>query len=612
MRALLTATMFMVAAMLFAALAVPPAFAQAGPAAGAAAPASSAAAPPAPGGSAASAAPDAKKEESRVHFDKALGLFEEQAWDAALAEFLRSREIFATRAATTNAAVCLRKLHRFDEALDMFEALLKEFPNLPANDKASAERERAELKGLVGAIEIRSSEPDASAVVDGRDRGVAHPGQSIRVSAGSHVVKVYKEGFTPFESRVEVSGGQTAVVEAKLGALTQSGRLRVSEQGGQSLDVLVDGVVVGKTPWDGQLALGEHTVQLRGAGDLGTQPVSAPIELNHTSVLTLQAEELTASLRVSPTPIGGTVAIDGVVVGRGVWTGKLRAGQHRVEVAAEGFVPVTRQVKIDKGKQESMAVELERDPNSALWRAQNPSRFTIELDGGLAIAPSFGGDIASTTCTGTCAANLGLGGLFLGRIGYQLGSGLGFSLNAGYLTATQKVTDRPTVDTPRGSTPNDGIAADTLKLSGILVGADAAFHRGAKVPLTFGLGVGVLIGTLNDHRTGDFTTSPPLPPIPTTRIKQAYTVDLSTSASAKYLYLDPKVRIGVRLGDHLEVNAGIDAMIFVALTQPKWDDSKSVTAGGVGGDGYAYFDAQTLAGKTVVVLSPGLGARYEF
>jgi len=608
MRALLTVTM-LIAATLIAALAVPPAFAQAGPAAGASAAPASSAAPAAPAGSAAPAGPEGKKEESRIHFDKGLGLFEEQAWDAALAEFLRSREIYATRAATTNAAVCLRKLHRFDEALDMFEALLKEFPNLPANDKANAERERTELKGLVGAIEIRSSEAEASAVVDGRDRGVARPGQSIRVSAGSHVVKVYKEGFTPFESRVDVSGGQTAVVDAKLGALTQSGRLRVSEQGGQSLEVLVDGVVVGKTPWDGQLALGEHTVQLRGAGDLGTQPVSAPIELNHTSVLTLQAEELTASLRVSPTPTGGSVAIDGVIVGRGVWTGKLRAGQHRVEVAAEGFVPVTRQVKIDKGKQESVAVELERDPNSAMWRAQNPSRFTIELDGALAIAPSLGGDIASNSCTGTCAAKLGLGALFLGRIGYQLGSGLGFSLNAGYLTATQKIADRPTAARPQGLAPNDGTAADTLKLSGVLVGADAAFHRGAKVPLTFGLGVGVLIGTLNDHRSGDFKTSERtvngmvISP-------QAYSVDVSASASAKYLYLDPKVRVGVKLGDHLELNAGIDAMIFVALTQPTWNDKAASFQ--AAGDGIAHFEPQALAGKTVVVLGPGLGARYEF
>src|SRR5262249_36167592 len=153
------------------------------------------------------------------------------------------------------------------------------------------------------------------------------------------------------------------------------------------------------------------------------------------------------------------------------------------------------------GKQESISLELERDPNSALWRAQNPSRFTVEIDGAPALVPSFGGDVASS-CTGACSAALGFGGVFIGRAGYQLGSGLGFSLNAGYLTATQKITGRSAQVKPFGLDPSQGTLADTLKLSGILVGADAAFHRGAKIPLTFGLGVGVLIATLSDSRSG--------------------------------------------------------------------------------------------------------------
>jgi hypothetical protein len=526
-------------------------------------------------------------------------LFEEQAWEAALAEFLRSREIFATRAATTDAAVCLRKLHRFDEALDMFEALLAEFPQMAANDKASAERERAELAGLVGAIEIRSSEADASMVVDGRERGATTGrGQKIRVSAGSHVVRVYKEAFNPFESRVEVSGGQTAVVDAKLVALTQSGRLRVSEQNGVAVDVLVDGVVVGKTPWDGQLALGDHTVQLRGEGDLGTQPLSAPVQLNHTTVLTLQAEELSAGLRVNPTPIGATVAIDGVVLGRGLWTGKLRTGQHRVEVAAEGFLPVTRQVKIDKGQQESLSIELDRDPSSALWRAQNPPRFTLEVDGAFALAPSLGSDLESS-CSGACDKGLGLGGWGWVRAGYQLGSGLGFALDAGYFAINEAIHNRATVITPEGVADQNGVANDNLSLSGLLLGAEATFHRGAKIPLTVGLGFGALIGNLNDHRTGNFDT----------RAMSSYPVDVSASAAARYLYIDPKVRVGVKLGTHFEVNAGVDAMILVAITQPRWDPTIAVPAGS---DGAAYFRDDALAGKVVFVLGPGLGARYEF
>src|SRR5688500_13447169 len=60
-------------------------------------------------------------EDARAHFEAGVALFDEQAWDAALAEFLTSRARYPTRKNTKNAAICLRKLHRFDEALDMLE-----------------------------------------------------------------------------------------------------------------------------------------------------------------------------------------------------------------------------------------------------------------------------------------------------------------------------------------------------------------------------------------------------------------------------------------------------------------------------------------------------------
>src|SRR5262249_56383749 len=110
---------------------------------------------------------DAQKDEAREHFQTAIALFEEEAWDGALVEFLRSRAIYPTRAATKDAGLCLRKLHRYDEALDMFEALLREFPNLPPEDKSLAAKAVQDLASLVGKIGLAGAEPGASVVIDG-------------------------------------------------------------------------------------------------------------------------------------------------------------------------------------------------------------------------------------------------------------------------------------------------------------------------------------------------------------------------------------------------------------------------------------------------------------
>lgn len=571
-------------------------------------PAAAPAAPPEP-------APevDAKRAEAFAHFEKGIVLFEEEAWSAALAEFLRSRELYPTRANTKNAAICLRKLQRYDEALDLYEALLSGFSSLPEDDRALAERAVTELRGLVGAVELRGAEAGASIVIDGRDRGKTPTAGPLRVAAGTHVVRLYKDGFAPFEARVDVPGGRTIVVEARLGALTRSGRLKVTEETGKALEVVVDNVVVGTTPWEGALAVGEHTVVLRGPDRLGTQPAAAPVSLNRTTALTLVAETLDAELRVEPTPRGAAVAVDGVAVGRGIWNGRLRAGGHRVEIAAEGFLAVARDVSLQAGEREVVTVSLARDPDSPLWQAKNPPKITFDLTGGLAITPSLGGDVAGD-CDDPCETGPGLGAAVMLHGGYQFGSGIGLALGAGYLSLAQSTTGRSTRLLPRGLEPNPGVADDSLALRGLLVGGAASLHLGEAFPLLIRLGAGGLFGSLTDRRTGSFTTverevsdgaggTTILPATP------YETGELEESPSATYLFVAPEARAGVRLGDHVEIGASLGAYVLFGVSRPTWADERFVTTGN---DGAAVFGEQDLAGGTILVLVPGLGARLDF
>lgn len=542
----------------------------------------------------------AKKEQARTHFDKALTLFEEEAWDAALVEFAQSRELYPTRAATKNAAVCLRKLHRFDQALDMFEALLREFPTLPADEKALVDREIKELEGRVGKVEIRGALPGAKVVVDGRERGMT-PLAPVRLPVGTHLVRVSMEGFAPFEAQVEVVGAKTSALDAELSPLTRGGRLKITEQEGKTLDVVVDGVVVGKTPWEGTLAVGDHMVLLRGEGNVGTQPVPAPVSLNQVTPLTLRAESLDASLRVEPLPAGASVAIDGVTVGRGLWEGRLRSGPHKVEVASEGFLPLTRQVTLRVDKPEVLNVTLERDPNSEAWRVAHPPRIVVEVSGAFAISPSLGGDLVAS-CSGDCKKSVGTG--FFGQLhaAYQLGSGLGFGVDAGAIVLQQKLENRGAQLQPVGRPALTGSVNDELRLAGALVGGSASYHLASDVlPLTFRLGVGALLGSVQDTRKGDFTRTDGSP---------ISVNPPAEKASATYLYVSPEARIGHRFGERFEVSLGLQTLFLIGMgDEPTWTNrTKLVDAV----DGLKTFPSETTAGKTVVVLLPSVGARYEF
>ncbi|AUX45253.1 hypothetical protein SOCE26_067340 [Sorangium cellulosum] len=549
----------------------------------------------------AAASAAARRSEAVARYNKGRALYAEGSWAAALAEFLASRQLHPMWAATSSAALCLKQLKRHDEALAMFEALLREFgAELPAGAKEVVQREVVELRGLVGTIEIDGAEPGAGVTIDGQSRGEFPLLAPLRVTAGSHVVRLAKEGFEPFERRVEVAGGQTARVAARLRALMRAGRLRVAEQGGRALDVVVDGSVVGKTPWEGRLAAGDHVVLLRGEGDLGTLPVSVSIELDRITPITLQAEELAAALRIEPEPVNASVALDAVTVGRGIWEGRLRAGEHRIEVAAPGFVPEARRIAVARGERKVLHVRLGRDELSPFWRKPaRPARAVVELGTALMLVPSFGGDITGQ-CGEACRMRVGAGGGAVIHVGYELGMGLGFGVTVGHFAAVQTISGWTASLTPVGMPAQAGTAEDVIALRAGLAGAWVGFTLGERWPLHFRLGVGEMLGTVLDTRTGEFYASN----------ARSYRLDPSIEQhDAAFIHVTPEVRIGLPLGRHVELTAGVAAPVLINLTRPQWSEAHGVSAGI---DGLGTFRSDALLGDVLLMLAPGIGARFDF
>ncbi|WP_437934281.1 PEGA domain-containing protein [Sorangium sp. So ce341] len=557
-----------------------------------------------------------RKSEAEARFYKGRKLYAERAFSAALAEFQASRALYPGESATIGAAVCLKRLHRFDEALDLFEAALRDFADtMESTTRAAIRREVVDLRGLVGTLEIEGAEPGAAISVDGRSRGEFPLLAPLRVAAGSHGVRVYKEGFEPFEARVEVAGGQTARIPARLRWLRQTGTLHVVEARGRELEVIVDGIRVGKTsaaPLSLPLAPGRHVVLLRGDGHLGTVPANVTIRLNQVESLRLEAEVLDAALRVAPVPVDARVSIDAVELGRGPWEGQVRAGKHHVEVAAEGFLPERREVSLRRGERAALSIPLSRDPSSPFWRKPPPPpHFLVEMDTAALLVPSFGGDVVGA-CQQACRSDVGVGGYGALRGGYERSSGLSFGISLGALSAMQKASHRSAslnivgdpskpAGTPaaRADSRDAGAVEDALRLDGRFLGAWVGYAIDAGVPVRFRLGAGGLFGSVSDARRGGFSAS--------NGVRYATGTHVQTHP-VRSVFVTPEVRVGLPLGRYVELNAGLQLPVLFALSQPRWSEAEGVHAGP---DGYGWFDADALVSGVLVLVAPTVGARFD-
>jgi hypothetical protein len=558
-------------------------------------------APSPPGPAAPDAPPPDPKAEALVHFERGLSLFDTGAWDAALAEFLEARRLYPLRNATYNAVLCLANLHRYDEALVMLSGLLRDAGDgMPPEARDRALRKLSELSGRVGLLEIEGAEIGATLLVDGLSRGPYPLLAPLQVNAGSHLVRLTKPGFEPFEARVEVAGRQSVRVVAEMQPLLRSGRLRIVEPSGRALSVVIDGGEVGKTPWEGQLPVGEHVVLLRGEGLWGTPPVNVTVDQDRTTPLQLAAEPLTAELRVAPVPVNATVAIDAVTVGRGIWEGRLGAGVHRVEVTAPGFLPLVQEVSLGRGSARTLSLSLARDPSSPF--VPGHAHFLVELSSAALFAPSFG-DVSG---------QLGMGTALTGRFGYALPSGLVLGAALGGLRVLSPTAPRASTIAPVDlrQTPErqpapvvfDGASA----LSGVVAGAFVGLSLGEAIRYDFRFGAGALLGEVGEARVG---RAPP-------GGAGARLVGTTFEAHpVRALYLAPEARVGVALGHGVTLGVGLEVLAVLSPSPPRWDAARThlvVLSGASSRPEYGTFSTERMLSPIQLVFAPSLAARYEF
>ena len=567
---------------------------------------------------AAEPAGESELEEAKDLFRRGVALLGAGDTERALEHFLRSRALVPSVKNTANAAICLERLGRFDEALVMYEELLARFAaDLDADDRKSLLPLMASLRQKIGYLEL-SSNVDGLVVVDGRARGRLPLTTALRLLPGRRVLRIVKDGYRTFERAVEVTAGASAALDAELEPLAGMGAVRI-EGSGAPLVLFIDGERVGTTPFEGTFRGGRHVLRSERS-DAGSAPEFFDV-----------IEGKTLLLRVSPRPLGGTLALSSlpataelllgaVPLGRGPWLGRLPVGHYELRAHEPGYFDGTRRFEAPRPEL-SLAVrmDLQKDPNDPRWPERRRWTFAFGVQAGPWIAPTLNSG-AEEDCPSLCAGGRGaFGGFGSAVIGARHDSGFGAELRVGYAGFRQRFTRavftpfHDSSEAPPGAEEQEFVATYALEQTETGHGPTAELRGTLRRATGLGFdfwssaGAGVFFGSYRVDAEGEvFTTGAPV-----SAVVEPATVSRASPFVA--LALGAERRFGA-----VRLRTGLGAWFFPALGPKLGGPTLGVVpdcrgeSGAVGCTPQSDVLAGARAHGPFLAFTPELGAEYSF
>jgi hypothetical protein len=166
----------------------------------------------------------AVRSEASARFKRALELFNEDNFAAALIEFRRAYELTRNYRVLYNIGQVCFQIHDYVCALDAFQGYLASGgADVTPERAAEVQRDIATLRPRIGRVTVTTSVPGADVSIDDVPRGMTPLAQPIALSAGRHWVTARKAGMQPATRPVDIAGADALTVELELSVVSAEG-----------------------------------------------------------------------------------------------------------------------------------------------------------------------------------------------------------------------------------------------------------------------------------------------------------------------------------------------------------------------------------------------------
>lgn len=370
--------------------------------------------------------------EARERFSRAVELYDEGRYEAALVEFQRAYDLAPAAPVLFNIAQVHAAMGHAVAAVAAYERYLAEGGEaISAARRADVEAALRTQRARIARLTIAVSAPGATIAIDDVEVGISPLPSAIEVDSGEHVVSARAAGHEGVRRRIRIAGGREEIVRLELLASdTPRGSIRVSSPL-PAVEILIDERPVGLTPFDGTIAVpvGPHRVRARRDGYLALEsdviveagaerelrfPLArdpaAPEAVLGTLALDLpdgersimiDGEEI-ESIRLSERFRGPHPSEDRVITRLIDGRAELPAGPHEIVIRAAGREPWRGTIEIPVRETVRLAPELEWTPD-----AIDAHNAAADLQLGLGIGTAIAGGIALAIGIGIWLDNQG-------------------------------------------------------------------------------------------------------------------------------------------------------------------------------------------------------------
>jgi tetratricopeptide (TPR) repeat protein len=185
-----------------------------------------------------------------------------------------------------------------------------------------------------------SSVPGGATVsVDGKDVGITPWSGEIR--PGNHKIQVSAKGFVKEERIVQVQPSRDSDVTFALNREPGPGKLHIETEPPEAV-VSVDGQQLGTSPMTGDVAPGEHVLEvaLEGYKTIQQQLAIAPGQQLSLKLALQQAQagQVPPLIAIASDPSGAQLYLDGKLVGNTPIKVRSTPGPHEVKLVLDGYV----------------------------------------------------------------------------------------------------------------------------------------------------------------------------------------------------------------------------------------------------------------------------------